>query len=42
MKKTLVIVVHPDLTKSVINKAWAKAIEGATTIHHLYEQYLNG
>ena len=42
MKKTLVIVVHPDLTKSVINKAWAKAIEGAATIHHLYEQYPNG
>ncbi|WP_373811713.1 NAD(P)H-dependent oxidoreductase, partial [Porphyromonas loveana] len=42
MKKTLVIVVHPDLDHSVINKAWTKAVEGAATIHNLYGQYPDG
>lgn len=41
--KTLVIVVHPNLDQSNVNKAWAGALEGKTdiTIHNLYAAYPN-
>lgn len=42
MKKTLVIVVHPNIEQSVINKAWIKAIEGEATIHDIYANYPDG
>lgn len=39
-KKTLVVVAHPDLSKSRINAAWTAALEAhapGVTIHRLYE-----
>ena len=42
MKKTLVIVVHPTLSTSTINKAWSEAAYGHATLHFLYDAYPNG
>lgn len=41
-KKTLVIVVHPSLASSTVNKAWAEALRGEVTLHFLYEHYPEG
>lgn len=41
MKKTLVIIAHPTLSKSVINKAWSQATRGIVTQHFLYDAYPN-
>ena len=38
MKKTLVIVVHPTLSTSTINKAWSEAACGHATLHFLYRR----
>ena len=40
--KTLVILVHPSIETSVINKAWAEAVAGHVTIHNLYQTYPPG
>ena len=42
MKKTLVIVVHPTLSTSTINKTWSEAACGHATLHFLYDAYPNG
>lgn len=42
MKKTLVIVVHPSITTSKINKAWAESLRGHATLHYLYDAYPQG
>ncbi|MFE3892663.1 NAD(P)H-dependent oxidoreductase [Priestia sp. YIM B13446] len=44
MKKTLVIVAHPNLTTSVINKTWKDRLiqETDITVHDLYATYPNG
>ncbi|MFE1245252.1 NAD(P)H-dependent oxidoreductase [Fictibacillus sp. NPDC058756] len=40
--KTLVIVAHPNIEQSVINKAWAEEMEKHdVTVHRLYEEYPN-
>ncbi|MGF7034373.1 putative NADPH-quinone reductase [Paenibacillus mucilaginosus] len=41
MMKTLVLVVHPNLAASQVNRRWAAAIEGkeGVTVHRLYEAY---
>ena len=43
-KKTLVVLAHPDLSKSKINAAWAKAAAalGDVTVHDLYRAYPDG
>ncbi len=40
--KTLVIVAHPHIEKSVINKRWIDALTGQVTIHQLYAAYPQG
>ncbi len=43
--KTLVIVIHPDMAKSVINKTWKEALNqhpDRFTVHDLYEAYPDG
>ena len=44
MKKTLVILAHPNLKDSIINKAWKNRLakESNITIHDLYEKYPDG
>ncbi len=42
MKKTLVIIAHPDINNSTINKQWAEAITGYASIRHLYNIYPKG
>lgn len=44
MKKTLVIVAHPNLTTSTINKTWKGRLsqESDITVHDLYATYPNG
>ncbi|WHR58286.1 NAD(P)H-dependent oxidoreductase [Acinetobacter haemolyticus] len=45
MKKTLVIVAHPDIENSVINKRWIEELSQYSdqfTVHHLYQQYPDG
>ncbi|MDU9691968.1 NAD(P)H-dependent oxidoreductase [Priestia aryabhattai] len=44
MKKTLVIVAHPNLTTSTINKTWKDRLsqESDITVHDLYATYPNG
>lgn len=37
MKKTIVIVAHPNLEKSVVNNYWSKALEGKVTLRYLAE-----
>lgn len=40
--KTLIIVAHPDLTKSIVNKRWTEELENRdVTINNLYKQYPN-
>jgi putative NADPH-quinone reductase len=42
--KTLVIVAHPDLASSRINKAWMRELQrhGHVTVHDLYQAYPSG
>lgn len=40
--KTLIIIAHPHLDKSVINRRWMEALMGHVTIHKLYESYPDG
>jgi len=43
--RTLVIVVHPDLNQSVINKRWLAALDNKSeqyTVHDLYGAYPDG
>ncbi|UII55863.1 NAD(P)H-dependent oxidoreductase [Cytobacillus spongiae] len=42
--KTLVLIAHPQLSSSVVNKAWKYRLlqEEAITVHDLYEQYPDG
>ncbi len=40
--KPLIIVAHPDLAHSVVNKSWIKALTGHATIHSLYDAYPAG
>lgn len=45
MKKTLVVVSHPNIAKSVINQRWIKELEQYPqlfTVHELYKTYLDG
>lgn len=45
MKKTLVIVAHPDIENSVINKRWIEELSQYSdefTVHQLYQQYPDG
>ncbi|UNL86839.1 NAD(P)H-dependent oxidoreductase [Priestia koreensis] len=44
MKKTLVILAHPDLNTSRMNKAWKDRLlqENAITVHDLYTKYPDG
>ncbi|MGO3048738.1 NAD(P)H oxidoreductase [Staphylococcus casei] len=42
---TLVIVVHPDITSSTVNKQWRDALskhEDIVTVHELYPEYPHG
>ncbi|MDV7473223.1 NAD(P)H-dependent oxidoreductase [Acinetobacter lactucae] len=41
MSNTLVVVAHPDLSKSRINAAWIEAISGLPNVkvHQLYKEY---
>lgn len=44
-KKTLVIVTHPDIHKSIINKRWLQELQRnpeLVTIHQLHAQYPDG
>jgi putative NADPH-quinone reductase len=44
-KKTLVVVAHPDLSKSRINRTWLDYLRphaDKTTVHELYKIYPNG
>jgi len=43
--RTLIILAHPTLDKSVINHAWLKALAASdleVTVHRLYDAYPNG
>ena len=44
MKKTLIILAHPDLTRSMANKKLKEEVEKNTNIiiHNIYEEYPNG
>lgn len=45
MEKILIIVIHPDLENSVINKRWMSALEQNLEqyhVHDLYREYPNG
>ncbi|RZF51708.1 flavodoxin family protein [Acinetobacter halotolerans] len=45
MKKTLVIVAHPDIKNSVINKRWIEELQqypDKFTVHELYTSYPDG
>jgi putative NADPH-quinone reductase len=44
-KKTLVVVAHPDLSKSRINRTWIDHLRrhaGKATVHELYKTYPDG
>lgn len=44
MKKTLVIVAHPDINNSIINKCWIEKLHQYPeqfTVHELYQSYPN-
>ena len=43
-KKTLIILAHPDLTRSMANKKLKEEVEKNTDIivHNIYEEYPNG
>ena len=45
MPKTLIILAHPNLSQSVVNKHWAAALKQHTdrfTVHELYTVYNPG
>ena len=45
MKKTLVIVAHPDIARSTVNRTWARALaaqDSRYTVHDLYTVYPDG
>ena len=45
MKKTLVIVAHPDIARSTVNRTWARTLaaqEDCYTVHELYAAYPDG
>ncbi len=45
MKKTLVIVAHPHIDQSVINKRWVEELEkypDQFTVHQIYQAYPDG
>ena len=44
MKKTLIILAHPDLTRSMANKKLKEEAEKKTDVivHNIYEEYSNG
>lgn len=45
MKKTLVIVTHPHIDQSVVNKRWIEELEkhpDQFTIHQIYQAYADG
>ena len=44
MKKTLIILAHPDLTRSMANKKLKEVAEKNTDVivHNIYEEYPNG
>ncbi|WP_455228870.1 NAD(P)H-dependent oxidoreductase, partial [Kingella denitrificans] len=45
MKKTLVIVAHPDIARSTVNQTWARTLaaqEDRYTVHELYAAYPDG
>ena len=45
MPKTLIILAHPDLSQSVVNKQWAAALKQHAdrfTVHELYAAYPQG
>ena len=45
MKKTLVIVAHPDIARSTVNHTWARTLaaqEDRYTVHELYAAYPDG
>ena len=45
MPKTLIILAHPDLSQSVVNKQWATALKQHAdrfTVHELYAAYPQG
>lgn len=45
MKKTLVIIAHPDLKTSIINKRWVEELQkypDQFTLHNLYSEYPDG
>lgn len=37
MKNTIIIVAHPNISKSVVNRYWADALTGKVTIRYLQE-----
>ncbi|MGL4858524.1 MAG: NAD(P)H-dependent oxidoreductase [Enterobacteriaceae bacterium] len=42
MKKTLIVVAHPDLSSSVVNRSWVEALQQYPqqfTVHDLYARY---
>lgn len=41
-KKTLVIVAHPNLKDSVVNRAWSEAVHGEVTLRDLAALYPEG
>ncbi|MCU4359663.1 MULTISPECIES: NAD(P)H-dependent oxidoreductase [Acinetobacter] len=45
MKKTLVIVAHPQINESVVNQRWAEELRkhpDEFTVHEIYKAYSNG
>lgn len=43
--RTLIILAHPNIEKSVVNQAWLKALQASeleVTVHRLYEVYPQG
>lgn len=45
MKKTLVILAHPSIADSTINKAWVRGLNESgkkITVHDIYEKYPDG
>lgn len=39
MQKVLVIVAHPDIENSTINRSWIESLTGHVSIHQLYQAY---
>lgn len=43
--KTLIIIIHPDIEKSIVNKRWINELKkypGEFTVHHLDNEYPDG